>query len=271
MDESFGSYGEAFSNSSNPVSMKKVFFMVLVVVYVLLSGYGLYSAHRRLGVMEQKLDRAAALQQRVSTLEATNATLASRMGMTQKELEQRAAELQKAQRAAESRISAAQKEQLTAVTGEVAGVKTEVGAVKSDTITLKSELELTKAKLERTIGDLGLQSGLIAHTREELEVLKHRGDRNYFEFTLAKGKSTPVGTISLELKKSDPKRSKFTLNVLADDRTIEKKDRTANEPLQFYTGRDRMLYEIVVNTVQKDRITGYLATPKGAPQPVVAQ
>jgi hypothetical protein len=251
--------------------MKKIFFLVVGVVYVLLTIYGLYSAHRRLGAMEEKVDRVAALQQRVSTLEATNATLASRMGLTQKELEQRAAELQRAQRAAESRLSAAQKEQITAVTGEVAGVKTEVGTVRSDTITLKSELELTKSKLERAIGDLGLQSGLIAHTRDELELLKHRGDRNYYEFTLTKGTTTPVGTISLELRKADPKRSKFTLNVLADDRRIEKKDRTANEPLQFYTGRDRLLYEIVVNSVHKDRISGYLATPKGAPQPMVAQ
>jgi hypothetical protein len=271
MDESFDSQAESYSTDRNPLSMKKLFFLILGVVYVLLSGYGLYSAHRRLGVMEEKVERAAALQQRVSSLEATNATLASRMGMTQKELEQRAVDLQKAQRAAESRLSAAQKEQITAVTGEVAGVKTEVGSVKSDTITLKSELELTKAKLERAIGDLGLQSGLIAHTREELDLLKHRGDRNYYEFTLSKGRTTPVGTISLELKKSDPKRSKFTLNVMADDRRIEKKDRTANEPLQFYTGRDRLLYEIVVNTVQKDRISGYLATPKTAPQPVTAQ
>src|SRR5262249_10892398 len=107
MDESFDSHGETFSNGRNPVSMKKVFFLVVVVVYVLLSGYGLYSAHRRLGVMEEKVGGVASLQQRVSSLEATNATLASRMGITQKDLEQRAAELQKAQRAAESRISAA--------------------------------------------------------------------------------------------------------------------------------------------------------------------
>ena len=271
MDSPYDSQGEAISTDRNSLSMKRVFFIVVGVVYVALSSYGLYSAHRRLGIMEQKVDRVAALQQRVNSLEATNATMASRMGMTQKELQQRAAELQKAQRAAESRLSAAQKEQITAVTGEVAGVKTEVGSVKSDTITLKSELELTKAKLERAIGDLGLQSGLIAHTRDELEVLKHRGDRNYYEFTLSKGTTTPVGTISLELRKSDPKRSRFTLNVLADDRRIEKKDRTANEPLQFYTGRDRLLYEIVVNSVQKDRISGYLATPKGSPQPAISQ
>jgi len=115
-----------------------------------------------------------------------------------------------------------------------------------------------------------VQSGLIARTAEELDILKRKGDRNYYEFTLNKGAApTPVGTISLQVKKTDAKKSKFNLIVLADDKTIEKKDKTVNEPLQFYTGRDRMLYEVVVNLVDKNKISGYMATPKGAPQPVV--
>ena len=78
----------------------------------------------------------------------------------------------------------------------------------------------------------------------------------------------PVSTVSLILKKVDPKKSKFTLNVVADDKTIEKKDRTLSEPLQFYTGRDHMLYELVVFTASKNTVTGYLSTPKDAPTPV---
>jgi len=80
-----------------------------------------------------------------------------------------------------------------------------------------------------------------------------------------------VSTISLALKKTDAKRSKFTLNVVADDRTIEKKDRTVAEPMQFYTGRDHSLYEVVVFTVDKNKITGYLSTPKSVPAPIVKQ
>jgi TonB family protein len=38
-------------------------------------------------------------------------------------------------------------------------------------------------ELHSTIGDLGVQSGLIANTRSDLEILKHKGDRNYYEFT----------------------------------------------------------------------------------------
>ena len=135
----------------------------------------------------------------------------------------------------------------------------------------KADLDATKAKLQSAIGDLGVQSGLIAHTRDDLETLKHKGDRNYYEFTLVKGaKPQPISTVNLQLKKTDPKHGKFTLNVNADDKTIEKKDRNVSEPIQFYTGRDRMLYELVVWSVDKNKATGYLSTPKNAPVPITA-
>jgi hypothetical protein len=199
-----------------------------------------------------------------STLKASTEALASKLGMTEKELGQRTAELQRQQRAAEQRLT----EQHKQVTGEVAGVKTELGGAKSDIATTRSDLEATKAKLERAMGDLGLQSGLIARTREDLEILKHKGDRDYYEFTLTKGsKPLPVSTVSLQLKKTDQKKGRFTLNLLADDRLIEKKDRTLYEPLQFYTGRDKLLYEIVVMSVDKKKVSGYISTPKNAPVP----
>jgi hypothetical protein len=116
-----------------------------------------------------------------------------------------------------------------------------------------------------------VQSGFIAHTRDDLEVLKHRGDRNYYEFTLLKGaKPQPVATVSLQLKKVDAKHGKYTMNVSADDKTIEKRDRTVAEPIQFYSGRDHLLFELVVWTVDKKKATGYLSTPKNAPVPVTA-
>src|SRR5262249_56096620 len=89
-----------------------------------------------------------------------------------------------------------------------------------------------KPRLEHAIGDINKHSELIATSHDELELLKHRGDRDYFEFTLKKDKApTHLSIVSLELKKTDPKKNKFTLYVLADDKKIEKKDRTINEPL----------------------------------------
>jgi len=213
-------------------------------------------------------------QKRMQSAEAQEETLGEKLGMTKKELAQRAAELQAQQRNTESRLekeAKAQQAQLGQVTGEVAGVKTDVGGVKTDVASTKADLEATKARLQSAVGDLGVQSGLIATTRGDLEVLKHRGDRNYYEFTLLRGaKSQPVATVGLQLKKADPKRGKYTMEVTADDKTIEKKDRTVAEPIQFYSGRDHLLFELVVWTVEKNKATGYLSTPKSAPTPVTA-
>ena len=149
------------------------------------------------------------------------------------------------------------------VTFEVADVRTELNGAKKEIAATRTDLESTKVKLDRAIGDLTGQSSLIARTREDLEELRHRGDRNYYEFTLNKGeRPAQFSTVSLQLKKFDAKKNKFTLNVIADDRVIEKKDRGVAEPLQFYTGRSRQLYEVVIFTVDKNKVTGYLSTPK---------
>jgi len=253
----------------------KNILLAVAAVYVIVSLYLMFDMHGRLAKVEATQLMAATnydkLARRVNEDEAetkaSQQALARQMGMTEEQLARRTAELQRQQRAAESRLTE-QGQEIGKVSGEVAGVKGEVAGVKGDVGAVRTDLETTKGRLDRAIGDLGQQSGLIARTREDLEYLKHRGDRNYYEFTLTRsGRSTPVSTISLQLKKTDPKRGKFTLNVIADDRTIEKKDRTIYEPLQFYTGRDRTLYELVVFTVQKDRVSGYVSTPKSAPTP----
>ncbi len=253
----------------------KWLLLALALVYVATSLYFLVDMRGRVAKLsdEQAAEHKeiGQLTERMQAAEAEAETLGQQVGITKKELAERARQLQESQRAAEARLAKEQKEQISAVSGEVAGVKSDVGGVKTDVAETKSELAATKARLESTVGDLGLQSGLIAKTREDLEVLKHRGDRQYYEFTLLKGaKPQPVSTVSLQLKKLDPKRGKFTLNVTSDDKTIEKKDRNINEPIQFYTGRDHLLYELVVWTLDKNKATGYISTPKNAPVPVTA-
>ena len=149
-------------------------------------------------------------------------------------------------------------------------VQTDVGGVKTDVAKTKSDLADTNNQLTSMKGDLNGHSTLIARNGEELEILKHKGDRNYYQFTLVRGEKKQVGTVSLELKRADSKKSKFTLAVFSDDKEYEKKDKSLNEPLQFYSGKDPMLFEIVVNNVSaKNTVTGYLSSPKGAPEPVV--
>jgi hypothetical protein len=259
-------------------SAGKWILVVLAVIFVAASIYGYATMQQHLEKMTKDLSESQAqvaeLQKRMRSAEAQEETLGQKLGMTKKDLAQRAAELQAQQRATESRLQAEanqEKEQIGKVSGEVAGVKSDVGGVKTDVASTKADLETTKANLQTAIGDLGKQSGLIANTRGDLEVLKHKGDRNYYEFTLLRGaKPQPVATVSLQLKKTDPKRGKYTLNVTSDDRTIEKQDRNVAEPIQFYSGRDHLLFELVVWTVDKKKATGYLSTPKGAPTPVTA-
>jgi uncharacterized protein (UPF0335 family) len=253
----------------------KWILVLLAVVVVAVAAYSLYVTHTKVSRLENDLAASQAevkeLMNRMQTAEAQGDALRERVGLTKQDLAKRVAELRAQQQAAESRLEAQQKEQIGQVSGEIAGVKTDVGGVKTDVATTKADLEATKAKLQGAMGDLGVQSGLIATTRSDLEALKHKGDRNYYEFTLIRGaKPQPVATVSLELKKTDAKKGKFTLNVTADDKTIEKRDRNIAEPIQFYCGRDHLLYELVVWSVDKNKATGYLSTPKNAPVPVTA-
>ena len=261
-----------------------------VVAVALLGSLGAlgwcYGLQNHLSATEQKLvaadqknaDLAAKLDATNARLRATSETLGQSVGMTQKQIELRTQNILAAQRAASAETEKlAQEQQATAkqvgaVSTDVASVKTDVGGVKTDVATTKTELETTKAQMQRMMGDEGKMSGLIATNHDELEILKHKGDRNYIEFTLQKGaKPTLLSTIKLQLKKVDEKHGKYTMNVSADDRNIEKKDKNLDEPVQFYTGKDPVLYELVVNVVEKNKVSGYLSTPKGSPQPAVSQ
>jgi hypothetical protein len=145
----------------------------------------------------------------------------------------------------------------------IANLGGEVGKVKEDVAASKAAIEQTRAELQRAVGDLGEQSGLIARNAEELAALKRTGLRDYFEFDLAKSKSpSPVGPVALRLKDADAKRHKFNMVLVVDDLEIEKKDKTLLEPVQFYRKGSRQLNELVVYAVQKDHVTGYLSTPK---------
>jgi hypothetical protein len=96
-----------------------------------------------------------------------------------------------------------------------------------------------------------------------LKALKELGDRNYFEFKLGKTKEPyKIADITVLLKKTDPKRNRYTIEVVADDKRFERKDKLVFEPVQFYMSKYRQPYELVVSEISKDRIAGYLAQPK---------
>ena len=193
--------------------------------------------------------------------------------MTKQEIAARAAELEKAQKAAAAASAAWRPAQKAGPADcrrqwRSRQVKTDVGTAKTDIQKTQTDLAATNAKLEHAMGDLGVQSGLIAHNASELDMLKRKGERNYYDFTLQKGARTPVSTVSLQLKKVDPKKKQVHAERHRRRSHHREEGPHVGEPLQFYTGRDHLLYEVVVFTADKNSITGYLSTPKNAPTPV---
>jgi DNA anti-recombination protein RmuC len=279
------------SNARQPI----LWLLILGAAVIAAGGYAIY-----LGTQTQNLrQQFAAAQRDNATLRAeisdTNTELqgalkAFRDDLSQVEVDANAS-VTKAQNAASrhadlvaSRIAkkaAEQAEQLDAelgkvkesaadasnkiegITTDVGSVKTDVGAVRTDVATTKSELDETKSELQRARGDMGIMSGLVATNSKQIQQLRDLGDRNIYEFTLTKnGKPQKVGDIEVTLEKADTGHNRFTIAVLADDTHVQKKDKTVNEPVQFYTSKAHQPYEIVVNKVGKNQIVGYLATPK---------
>ena len=220
---------------------------------------------------QENVKLAAEQRETDARLQVATDELGKSLGLTQKQLDSRAQEIIHREQADAARLETAQQQtaqQVTAVASDVSSVKTDVGGVKTDVAKTQTDLATTITQLQAVKGDLSSTNSVIARNHDELILLEHKGDRNYYEFTLSKGQKKPVGTVSLELKKTDQKKNKFTLNILADDKNYEKKDRNVNEPLQFYSGKDPALFEIVVNSISsKNQITGYLSSPKTAPAP----
>jgi len=223
---------------------------------------------------QENVKMAAELRETNARLRVATEELGKSQGLTQKEMESKAQEILRREQAEElnsQRLAASQQQtaqQVSAVSNEVSNVKTDVGGVKSDVAKTQSQLATALSQLESVKGDLSDHGSLIARNHDELELLKHKGDRTFYEFTLAKNDRKPVGTVSLELKKADPKKNTFSLIVFSDDKPVNKKDKGVNEPLQFYSGKDPLLFEVVVNAVNsKNQISGYLSVPKNAPVP----
>ncbi len=252
-----------------------VLFVVLIAALAVFGYFG-YSIESKLSqdlskqqdqnkILTAQLDQA---NTRIADLKSKVEITVQRVGLTQSELAQaksRAEAIRKEQQASDLKLTTqliqAQKEN----DEKIGAVATEVGGAKKDIEATRSDLEATKGKLERSLGDMNVMSGLIAHNRDDLDELRRRGDRNYYEFTLQRSKNAQrVGPVQMSLSRVDQKKSKYTMTVFVDDRAIEKKDRTSGEPVQFYVkGSSRMApYEIVVFDVGRNQINGYLATPK---------
>ncbi len=252
-----------------------VLFALLFVALGLLA----YAGHSVQSRLEQELTKSEDQNKILSAqLEQANSRLAEikgqvevtsqKIGMTQAEISEaksRAEAIRKSQLASDQKLTQQITEAQKESEAKIGAVATDVTGAKKDIEATRTDLEATKSKLDRATGDMGVMSGLIARNKDDLEELKRRGDRNYYEFTVQKSKTPQrVGPVQIFLNKTDQKKSKYTMTVLADDKSIEKKDRTSGEPMQFYVkgAAKQSPYEIVVFDVGKNQISGYLATPK---------
>ena len=253
---------------------------VLFVAAFALVGYLLYANYaQRQALVKSQEDADKKTQAIAAELDKTNSRLADlkgeldvtsqKLSLSQDELA-RARGLAQTARAEQQKSDASLRQQIGAVeadtTTKFGQVTTQISGTQSDLSATKADLEATKGKLQSTIGDLGVQSGLIARNHDEVEELKRLGERDIFEFSLNKSAKSPdrVGPIQVQLRKVDTKHYRYTVNVVADDKTIEKKDKTVGEPVQFYVRGARAPYEIVVFDLSKDQAKGYLSTPKSA-------
>ena len=211
---------------------------------------------------------------RVALLRAQLDVTSQKLGLTQAELARArtmAQQIQQEQQDSDAKLVAqigqVQKESET----KIGQVSTDLTGAKTDIAATKKDLDETKKSLTTAVGDLNGQGVLIARNHEELEDLRRLNERNIYDFKLTKSKAPQhVGPIQILLRSTDPKHYKFTMTVIADDKSIEKKDRNVDEPMQLYVHGVRAPYEMVVFEVTKDGANGYLSTPKETAAPAPA-
>ena len=220
----------------------------------------------QLDLLTRRLDSS---DERYAELRGQFQVTSEKLGLTEKELTRArslASDIQKQQQTAVQQLNdaIAKKASAEEVSKVQADANSKIGGLSSDLAGTKKDLEDTKSSFAGALaGTKGELSGAIARTHDELVALAHKSDRDYFEFNLAKkGARQKLGTVVVELEKTNPKKNQFTVNLYADDKRIERKDKAINEPVYFYVQGASSALELVVNKLGKDTVAGYISTPK---------
>jgi len=212
---------------------------------------------RRLEEMRAELEEARA--------QASEAAGQARVVATRRaeELAQKLQEAQLQQQQEQQRVAQQLSQELSQVSETADSTASTLGQVQTQVAETQGEVDRIVENLKTVTGDLGVQSGLIATNAQELAALRELGDRDYYDFDITRTNApVRVADIGIRLRDTNKERGRFTLDVVADDKTVRKQARTINEPLQFYVSTARQPYELVVNDVQRQRIIGYIAVPK---------
>ncbi len=208
--------------------------------------------------IQQFKTRLAEVEQSSAELQGDLSVVTKRLRITQGELKNARAEAAQVREESAKQLAAMD----TAVKGELATKASaeEVKAVTGEVTVVKSDLATTRNDLQMTRSELGT---LIARNHEEVEHLRRMGERDYLEFTVdGKGNPVKVGSITVELRGTNPNRNQFSVALVVEDKRVEKRNRTINEPIYFYTRGARQPLELVINQVLKNKVVGYLSVPK---------
>jgi chromosome segregation ATPase len=269
------------ANDSNAGAPRWVSLAVIALAAVSVLGLGIaWNATTHARSTEQGLEAQTqqnkTLQQGIGTIdrrlseaEETNAQLQAELRLVTDRLKMTQGELANArQQARQIRTEYSTKFDTVQTEMATKASATDVTTLHGDLDGVKSDLEGTRNGLQMARGEFGT---LIARNHDEIDQLRRMGEREYYEFTVnGKGKRSKVGSLSLELRGTNTKKNQFTVALYVDDMRLEKKDRSVDEPIYFYTRGSRTPAELVVNRVGKNQVTGYLSVPKSMPQPAIA-
>jgi chromosome segregation ATPase len=272
--------------------------LIICAISILGLGYSLYSTRNafqeRIATLETNLDATthemtqfrASSEGQATELASNLELVTKRMGVTegdlQKSRQQLAQRMKQQQELVEQKLATelatkasstdvdTLRQEATSKLAEVQGVQKDanakLGTVSNDVTVVKQDLAATRRDLSRDLSDVKttLSDG-IARNASELAQLRKKGEREYLDLAIQKNQKPPfqrVGDVQIALTKTDPKKQKYSVVIQVDDNRLEKKDRTSNEPIQFLVGRNQLRYELVVNTIDKDQVRGYLSLPK---------
>jgi hypothetical protein len=202
-----------------------------------------------------------ALSQRLAQTEESNAQVQGQLNVVTGKLKLTQGELSSARRQAKA-IKEENAKQVAALNTQIATKASadDLNKLGGDVNGVKTDLDSTKQNLQMARGEFGT---LIARNHDEIDQLRRLGERNYYEFSLdRKGSRQKVGSLLVELRGTNPKRNLFSVALYVDDQRFEKKNRSVNEPIYFYSRGTRAPMEFVVNQVGKNKVVGYLSVPK---------
>ena len=266
-------FQEPVYTSTTAGTPRWVSLAVIVLAIASIAGVGLgvsaLNEAKSVGQASQNSLKQAndALSQRLAKAEETNQQLQSDLKVVTDKLDVTQTDLLAARKQTKA-VSVAYDRKLTGLKTDVSSQLAtkastdDVSKLNGDVSGVKSGLDATNNNLQMARSEMGT---LIARNHDEIDTLRRMGQRDYYEFTVTrKGGSQKVGSVEVELRDTNIKKNQYTINVLADDKSFEKKNRSVNEPIFFYTGGSRAALELVVNKVSKTTASGYLSVPKSA-------